>query len=196
MKQKLLLIALAMFSLSLSSCKKDDDDNPAPAAAPKKTYFISFKLDGTDTYISRENMTQNASMGGAASTTAGFFDFTTNVHISFYMPKDSIIGSDLDSLEGHPLPIGNCWGCNNITSQLTYHIGGDDYDTDETINTFPAHYIKINSSEFTSKVDLLGNIWKNYYVTGEFNVKINYGQDVKTLSDGKFALLFRDAISD
>lgn len=195
MKNKLLLLAALVLSVTIFSCKKDkkeDTPEPAPTPAPAADQlFISFTLDGVAKNYTSTTASIHTGYGGGASTSSGFFDLSKDMSVDIHMPKDSIVKADYDSLIGVKIPIGSCGGCPTNASFEIY-MNGEDYESSSTYNTLPTNYIKINSVKYHSTVTSFGKQVKQYYITGEFNVKISYGTDVKNAPDGKFGLLFRE----
>lgn len=194
MKKHLFIIVTLVLSISVSSCKKKDKKDPEPETVPAPTnqLFISFTLDGVAKSFTSTSVSINTGFGGGSFSSSGFFSIKDDISISLSMPLDSIMGSDLQSLTGQKIMIGSCGGCpTNI--HLQYDINGDEYESYDSKNKLPSEYIKFNSVTFQSNVVVFGKKVNQYYVTGEFNLKLSYGTDVKNATNGTFGLIFRES---
>ncbi|MCC6370346.1 MAG: hypothetical protein IT236_05005 [Bacteroidia bacterium] len=195
MKKSLFILLSLILSISFSSCKKKNKKDPEPAPAPATTnpWYINFTLDGAAKSITSTVVSINTGYGaGGASSTSGFFNFTDNIQITLSMPLDSIKGSNLQSLVGQKIPIGSCGGCpTNI--HLSYDINGDEYQSSDGYNALPTEYIKFNSVTYYNNVTNFSKNANQYYVTGEFNLKLNSGTSVKNATNGTFGLIFRES---
>lgn len=192
--KKLLLIIVALLSISISSCKKEDKKvaTPTPAPAPTNPLFIKFTLDGAAKNFTSTTASIHTGFGGGAFTSSGFFNLSDDISINLSMPLDSIMGSDLQSLVGQKIPIGSCGGCpTNI--YLDYSLNGNSYQSSDSHNALPAEYIKFNTVTFDKNVTVFDKKVNQYYVTGDFNLKLSYGTDVKNATNGTFGLIFREA---
>jgi hypothetical protein len=198
MKKHLFIIVSLLLSITFSTCKKDNkkdpapDPAPAPAPAPTKQVYIQFTMDGAAKTFTDTKVSLHTGYGGGSSTSSGFFNTKDNISINLSMPLDSIMGSDLQSLIGQKIPIGSCGGCpTNI--YLSYEINGNSYQSSDSYNALPAEYIKFNTVTFDKNVTVFDQNLNQYYVTGEFNLKLSYGTDVKNVTNGSFGLLFRES---
>jgi hypothetical protein len=198
MKKHLFIIITVVLSMSISSCKKDEKKDPvpvpapAPAPAPTNQLYINFTLDGVAKSFTGTEVALHTGYGGGSSTSSGFFNTTDDISINLSMPLDSIVGSDLQSLVGQKIPIGSCGGCpTNI--HLDYDINGDEFESSDSYNALPADYIKFNSVTFNKNVTVFDQNLNQYYVTGEFNLKLSHGTDVKNATNGTFGLIFRES---
>lgn len=194
MKNKVVILfaCLAVFSFA---CKKDKTpETPTPEPVPVETnkLFIEFTLDGVAKSFTSTTNSIHTGYGGGSSTSSGFFDLNKDINFTLAMPLDSIMGSDLQALVGQNIPIGSCGGCpTNI--HLDYAIGANDYTSSENNNASSANYVKFNSVTFEKNVTFFDENLNQYYVTGEFNLKLSYGQDIKSVTAGKFGLIFRES---
>ena len=188
-------IVMGFVLILANSCKKKDDNNnvtPTPTPTPTNKLFIAFTLDGVSKNITGTSNQINTGGGGYAYTSTGFFDLTNDININLSIPKDTILGSDLQSLIGQKIPIGSCGGCpTNIN--LQYDISGNTYESDDSNNPSPTNYIKLTAVTFKKSITLFGQSLNQYYVTGVFNVKLSYGSDIKNAPDGTFGLIFQEA---
>jgi hypothetical protein len=197
MKKLLFVTITLVLSISISSCKKKNNTPPpapvlAPAPAPANQLFINFTLDGVAKSFTGTEVSLHTTYGGGSSTSSGFFNMNDNISINLNMPLDSIMGSDFQSLIGQKIRIGSCGGCpTNIN--LDYEINGNDYESSDLNNALPADYIKFNTVTFQKNVTVFGKNLNQYYVTGDFNLKISYGTDVKNATNGTFGLIFRES---
>jgi len=196
MKKPLFILITLVLSLSISSCKKsskkEPDPTPTPAPAPTNQLYINFTLDGAAKSFTGTTVSLHTGYGGGSSTSSGFFNVNDNISINLSMPLDSIMGSNLQSLVGQKILIGSCGGCpTNI--YFSYEINGNDYQSSDSYNTLPTEYIKFNSVIFDKNVTFIDKKLNQYYVTGEFNLKLSYGTDVKNATNGTFGLIFREA---
>lgn len=196
MKKQLFVIITLVLSISIFSCKKDDKKNSTPAPVPTPTptnqLYIKFTLDSVAKNFTDTKASIHTGFGGGSFTSSGFFNSQDNISINLSMPLDSIIGSDLQSLVGQKIPIGSCGGCpTNI--YLEYEINGDNYKSSDNHNALPSEYIKFNSVTFDKNVTVFDKQVNQYYVTGDFNVKLSYGTDVKNATNGTFGLIFRES---
>jgi hypothetical protein len=200
MKKYLFIIVTLVLSVAISSCKKEKkkDPDPAPASASAPTpaaadpLYIKFTLDGVAKSFTSTNVSINTGFGGGSSTSSGFFNLTDDISINLNMPLDSIMGSDLQSLVGQKIRIGSCGGCpTNI--YLNYAINDNDYQSSGTYNVLPSEYIKFNTVTFQKNLTVFNRNVNQYYVTGEFNLKLSYGTDIKNATNGTFALIFRES---
>lgn len=178
------------------SCKKKNSTvtTPAPAAQLPTTpaVFINFTIDGSAKSFTGTEVSIHTGYGGGASTSSGFFNLTDDVSLNLNMPLDSIMGADLQSLVGTKIPIGSCGGCpTNI--ELQYAINGNDYRCSDANNALPNDYVKFNSVTYQKTVTSFDKTLKQYMVTGEFNLKLNYGSDIKSVTSGTFSLPFRES---
>jgi hypothetical protein len=189
MKNKFLILAALLLSISFQSCKKDNETTPVVT----NPYYINFTLDGVPK--SHSGLSNGGGTSSGSSTDASFFTLKTNIGITIRMDKDSIVKKDLDSLIGKKIVVGQCQSCPTSIS-LDYEISGDDYRSYETDNPFPANYFKVTSVTYYGTEDFFGRAQKLYTVEGEFNANISYGPDVKNAKDGKFKLVFREAKFD
>ena len=196
MKKHLLIILTLFLSVSISSCKKnnkkDPDPAPAPAPAPTNQLYINFTLDGTAKSFTGTTASLHSGYGGGSSTSSGFFNVNDNININLNMPLDNIMGSDLQSLIGKKILIGSCGGC-TTNIYLSYEINGNDYQSSDSYNNLPTEYIKFNAVTFIDNVTSFGKKLNQYYITGEFNLKLSYGTDVKNATNGSFGLIFRES---
>jgi len=182
---------LSLLSLTLiSSCKKKES-----TPTPVDELYISFKLDGVDKKFSTTSFTTNSNSGGVSGNLAyissGFFDLEKDIFIDFDIQKDSIVGADYQAAVGQNIPV--CDNC-PISMGLRYVISGNDYNSSQSNNPFPANYFKINSVTFYRLNTTFGLNVKEYFITGEFNTKINYGTSIKNVTEGKFRLIFQEMI--
>ncbi len=199
MKKQLFFAITLILSISLSSCKKDDkkepEPEPAPAPAPAppaNQLFINFTLDGAAKSYTSTDVSLSTGYGGGSFTSTGFFNLKQDIHFTLSMPLDSIMGSDLQALVGQKLVIGSCGGCpTNI--HFDFDLNGNDYESYDSNNDLPNEYIKFNSVTFHKNVTVFGKNLNQYYVTGEFNLKVSSGTDIKNATNGTFGLLFRES---
>jgi len=190
MKTYFLLLSI-LFLTVFSSCKKDKEEEETPV----DELYISFKLDGVDKKYTSNGILMNNISGGtfgnSAYTSAGFYDFEKNIYIDFAMEKDSIVGSDYEAAVGQSFSV--CESC-PVSLGLSYEIDGNNYESKESNNPFPANYFKITSVTFYRLNNTLGQNVKEYFVTGEFITKISYTSIVKNVTNGKFRLIFQEVI--
>ncbi|RYD74314.1 MAG: hypothetical protein EOP53_18515 [Sphingobacteriales bacterium] len=192
MKNHFFIIVTLVLSISFSACNKKDDKDPVPAPAPAKQMFIKFTLDGTAKNITGTTASINTGFGGGAYTSSGFFNFNDNIHITLSMDQENILGADLEALVGQKILVGSCGGCpTNI--QLIYDINGDEYRSSDSDNKLPDEYIKFNSVTFDKEVTIFDKKKNQYYVTGEFNLKLSSGSDVKNATGGTFGIIFQES---
>lgn len=196
MKKHLFIILTLVLNISVSSCKKDDkkdpDPTPAPAPAPVNPLFINFTLDGAAKSVTSTNVSLHTGFGGGSFTSSGFFNLKDDISFNLSMPLDSIMGSDLQSLIGLKIPIGSCGGCpTNI--HFDYYMNGNDYTSSDLNNDLPADYIKFNTVTFDKNVTVFNKQVNQYYITGEFNLKLSYGTDIRNVTNGTFGLIFRES---
>lgn len=192
MKKHLFISMTLVLILSTFSCKKNKKKDPDPTPSPTNQLFINFTLDGTAKSFTGTTVSLNTGYGGGSSTSSGFFNLKDNLDITLSMPLDSIMGSDLQALIGKKILIGSCGGCpTNI--YFSYEINGNEYISYDSHNTLPTEYIKFNSVVFDKNVTFFEKKLNQYYVTGEFNLKLSYGTDVKNATNGTFGLIFRES---
>ena len=198
MKKQLFILITLVLSLSISSCKKDDNNDPAPepdpapTPAPTNQLYIKFTLDGVAKSFTSTTASIHTGFGGGSFTSSGFFNTKDDISISLSMPLYSIMGSDLQSLKGQKILIGSCGGCpTNIN--LQYSVNNNDYESYDSNNALPTEYIKFNTVTFDKNVTVFDKKVNQYYVTGEFNLKLSYGTDVKNATNGTFGLIFRES---
>ena len=188
MKTYLLFLSI-LFSAVFSSCKKDKNEEETLI----DELYISFKLDGEEKKYSSNSTSLNSYSGGtngfSCYTCSGFFDQTRNIFIDFSIEKDSISGADYETSVGQSFSV--CESC-PISLGLRYEIDGDIYESRELNNPFPSNYFKITSVTFYRLNNTFGQNIKEYYVTGEFTTKINKGNAVKNVTEGKFRLIFQE----
>lgn len=194
MNRRLCITFLFGLSLVFIGCKKNKTpETPEPEAAPVQStpLFINFMLDCAAKSFTGTQQSIHTGFAGGANCSSGFFSFTSNISINLSMPLDSISETEFQSLVGQKIAIGNCGGC-PTNANLDVTLDGNDYISSDANNTLPNEYIKFNSVNYHSTVTVFDESVKQYYVTGEFNLKLNYGSDVKTASNGSFGLLFRE----
>ena len=187
-------IVMGFVLILASSCKKKDDNNATPTPTPTQTnkLFIAFTLDGVAQNITGSSNQINTGGGGYAYTSSGFFDLTNDININLSIPKDTILGSDLQSLIGQKIVIGSCGGC-PTSINLQFDINGNTYESIDSNNPSPTYYIEFNTVKFLQTVTLFGQSLNQYYVTGVFNLKLSYGTDFKNATNGTFGLVFQEA---
>lgn len=194
-KQVLLILSL-LLTIQFLSCKKKNNTQapaptPTPAPAPANSLFVSFTLDGSPKNFTSATASMNQGYSSGSSTSSGFY-VNDNISINLSMMLDSIMGSDLQGLVGQKIRIGSCGGCpTNI--HMNYEIGGNLYTTSDTYNTLPNEFIRFNSVTFDKTVTSFGKQLNQYYIKGDFNVKLTYGNDTKNATNGSFGLLFRES---
>ena len=193
--RNLLLIFIAVILATAVSCKKKNNNTTPPPVTPLPTapsVFISFTIDGAAKTFTGTEVSIHTGFGGGSFTSSGFFNFTDDVSFNLNMPLDSIMGADLQALVGTKIPIGSCGGCpTNI--ELQYAINGDDYRCSDSNNALPNDYVKFNSVTFHKTVTSFGKNLNQYMVTGEFNLKLSYGSNIKSVTSGTFSLPFRES---
>ena len=189
MNKQILAIAVLSCCVVFSSCKKDDKTETP--ATPTQLY-MNFSLDGTPVNVSGTTNQLNTGYGGGSYTSSAFFTGSSLDEISLSIPQDSILGSDLQALVGQKIAIGSCGGCpTNI--EVTHEINGDDYQSSDSDNPLPTYYVKFNSVTFLQTVNLFGQNLNQYYVTGEFKVRLRYGSTLKNADNGTFKMVFQEA---
>jgi hypothetical protein len=186
---KTYLFLSILFLTLFSSCKKEKDEDETPV----DELYISFKLDGVEKKYISNGTSLNSSSGGtngiSCYSSSGFFDQTKNIFIDFSIEKDSISGSDYEASVGQSFSV--CESC-PVSLGLRYEIDGEIYESRELKNPFPINFFKITSVSFYRLNNMFGQNTKEYYVTGEFTTKINKGNAVKNITEGKFRLVFQD----
>ena len=188
MKTYFLLLSI-LFLTVFSSCKKDKEEEETPV----DELYISFKLDEIEKKYTSNSTSLNSCSGGtngiSCYASSGFFDQTKNIFIDFSIEKDSIKGTDFEASIGQIFSV--CESC-PVSLGLRYEIDGDIYESRELNNPFPSNYFKITSVTFYRLNNMFGQNVKEYYVTGEFITKINKGNVIKNVTDGKFRLIFQE----
>ena len=188
MKKHFLLFAVLTVSFGFFSCSKDKEEE---TPAPNNQLYMNFTLDSVPVNVTGTTNQLNTGFGGGSYTSSAFFTVSNLDEISLSIPQDSILGSDLQALVGQKIPIGSCGGCpTNI--EVTHRINGDDYESTDTYNPYPAYYVQFNSVAFCQTVVLFGQSLNEYYVTGEFKVRLNYGSDIKNADNGTFRMIFQE----
>ena len=192
-----LYFAFAIFALfSAVSCKKKSDNQPAASPAPTQTTapssFLNFSLDGA-----AKNYTANTSAGfksvkGSSNITSQFQTDDETLMFRLWIPKDSIVGADLDSLIGKKISNGSCMFC-PTTIELIHTIDKTYYRSSETENSTPTEYVKFTSVTFQKTVEVSNKKLNKYFVTGEFNLRITYVNTTKRLSNGTFGMYFYES---
>jgi len=189
--RNLVILSFALFTLTISSCKKDTPNNPGSGS---NNLYIKFTLDGTPVDYESTSCSINTGFGGGSYTSSGFFDTEKDISIGINIPQDTIRGADLTALIGQKIEFYGCGGCpTNADMIYSVGLGGDDYRTDQSLNTLPNQYLKLNTVTFSKTINSFGKNVGQYIVTGEFNANLNYGSTIKSATNGTFKLVFQEA---
>lgn len=178
-----------MFFLTLStlcfvSCNKDEDS---------EKIFINFNLDGISQEYTATQTSINTGFGPDANSCSGIFNFEDDISICLSMDQDSITVTDFENLIGEKLRVRSCAGVGCGTGgDLDVKIDGDYFTTSALNNPYPEYYIRFNEVRFFRTLTIFDESFNEYFIEGDFNLKLSDGSVVKSATDGAFRLVFQE----
>ena len=177
--------------LSISACSKKDNKPLTTPANNTSDVFLNFTLDGDEKSFTTNNVVSTISFIGQSVTASGFQVLDNYVYLRIRISRDSITGADLKSLVGMKLPIGRCGICQTYCD-FVFAFKREEYSATEYNNTFPNEYVKLTEVVFQKTVTKSGKTINQYKVNGEFNSKISFRSDSRSVTSGTFSLPFRE----
>lgn len=152
-------------------------------------YFISFKLNGVDTYYDANPLTY---LGGSSNLNGSGFSqsFGNADNSSFLTFNFAGLEPTLASFQS-ALNVAFSFEDQNANGYARFEYGlSNTYDSYDSGNTNANSFFKFTSATFYSQNVLFGDTIDNFTVEGEFYCQTSSASDTAQITNGTFKLLF------